>query len=323
MMHGVKRDLVKAIAAVIVIGGLAYVLYSIRPAYAPTPSAPHVPAGETKGKPSGEKIVMRVNGEPVTESEFKLYVRSMPQQMQAFLGTPEGMRAVADEVVKLKALEQEGRRLGVERDPETAAQLDMTRSNVIATGALRKLVAKPTDAQLRAEYEKQRKSLEAIDLSHILVAYQGGQVPARSGQAPSETAAVQKAIAIATRARGGVNFSELARRESDDRNSAAQGGALGPVTPGALPPELDAVVQKLKPGEISSPVKSAFGIHVFRAGERKAQPFEAMRDALSQRVERQQIEDTVKRLQGSAKVELDPKFFPPQTPQAPAQKRGS
>jgi hypothetical protein len=317
----VKRDLIKALAAVIVVGGLAYALDSIRPDYAPTPSAPHVARKEKPKEPvRNDRVVMHVNGEPVTEGEFNLFLRTVPAQMQGFFATPQGRRIAADEIVKLKALEQEGRRLGIDRDPRVTAQLDMTRANVIATTALRKLVPPPTDAQLRAEYEKEKASLETMTLSHILVAYRGGQVPPRSGSALPEAAAMQKARSIAARARKGADFAALARSQSDDTNSAAKGGNLGPVAPGAMPPELDAAVQNLKPGEVADPVKSAFGIHVFRAGSREAQPFEAVRETLAARVERDQADATIKRLQKSAKVELDPRFFPP--PPAPP-KRGS
>jgi hypothetical protein len=314
----VKRDLIIALAGVVVVGATAYLLDSIRPPYEPTPSAPHVPRKEQTRPVLNDRVVMHVNGEPVTETEFKLFLRQVPAQMQGFFATPEGRRIAADEVVKLKALEQEGRRLGVDRDPEIAARLDMTRTQVIASTALRKLVPKPSEALVRAEYEKQRSAFEGNELSHILIAYEGGQVPPRAGRPLPEAAATQKARAIATRLRGGADFATLARTQSDDANSAPRGGSLGVISLDALPPELRDVVQNLKAGEISAPAKSAFGIHIFKAGARQMQPFEEVRESLEANVERRQADEAIKRLQRTAKVQLDPKFFPPE----PA-KRGS
>ena len=81
---------------------------------------------------------MHVNGEPVTESEFEAFRAQAPEQTQQFYMTPEGQRMLAQEIVKFKALEQEGRRLGVEgRIPRRSTRIEMARSNIIAGYALK------------------------------------------------------------------------------------------------------------------------------------------------------------------------------------------
>lgn len=56
-------------------------------------------------------------------------------------------------------------------------------------------------------------------------------------------------------------FADLALRHSECP-TALQGGALGTVLHGTLYPELDEVLFKLKPGEVSDVVKSEIGFHV-------------------------------------------------------------
>ncbi len=56
-------------------------------------------------------------------------------------------------------------------------------------------------------------------------------------------------------------FADLALRHSECP-TALQGGVLGTVSRGTLYPELDAVLFKLKPGQISSVVKSEIGFHL-------------------------------------------------------------
>lgn len=312
-----KKDIFAAAVAIVIVGGICFGLAAVRPDLPPTPSQPFTPAAGTAAKKkvgANETVVMRVNGEPITEREFNAFLTQAPAQMQPFYASPQGRRMLADELVKLKALEQEAARLGLENDPETSTRIDMMRTNILAGMALRKLVGAADDKKLRAEYEKERGNLETVELSHILIAYQGGQIPPRTGQAPPLPQAMAKAMSLMARLKAGADFAQLASRESDDVNTAREGGSLGPVGAGALPQELEGPVMTLQPGQISDPLRSQFGIHIFKAGQRSSQPFEQLREALAARVERQEAEAAVIRLSQSAKVDLDPKFFPAETP---------
>lgn len=311
-----KKDIVIAAVAVVIVVAVAFGLAAIRPNTPGTPSQPFSGDEESAAeeKPAADdKVVMRVNGQPVTEREFHLFVQSAPAESRAFYGSPQGRRALADELVKLKVLEQEGRRINIASDPEVRTQLAMMRAQIMAGRTLEKLADQKVETQIRAEYEKEKG--KAFSLRHILISYAGGGVPAREGkQAPSAEAALQKANGIVERIRGGADFAQMARTESDDVQSAQQGGNLGPANPEMLPPDIGAVVSKLKPGQLSDPVKTQFGVHIFKV----EQPtLEDLRPMLRQKVRQQVAEAEVTRLEKAAKVDLDDKFFPP-APAAPA-----
>lgn len=316
-----KKDVPLALASIAIILAICFGLAAMRPALPATKSTPFSTSPAVKGTTSAalknDKVVMRVNGEPVTEREFAAFMQQAPEQMQAFYASPEGRRTLADQLVKLKSLEQEGRRLGVENDPEAASRLEMARANIIASFALQKMVSQPDDRRLRSEYEKQRKNFETLQLSHILVAYAGSAIPPRQGAPLTEADAMKKAQTIASMLRGGADFAQLARTQSDDVNSAAQGGQLGDVSPASLPAELQGPVSNLKPQQLSQPVKSSFGIHIFKSGNRKSRSYEEMKPMLASKMQRDEAEATLSRIQKTAKVELDPQFFPQQTNTAP------
>ena len=67
---------------------------------------------------------------------------------------------------------------------------------------------------------------------------------------------------------GRATFEALARQYSED-GSAAQGGDLGWVNPGALVPEFEEAMNRLAVGGVSQPVTSRFGVHLIEVVERR------------------------------------------------------
>ncbi len=61
-----------------------------------------------------------------------------------------------------------------------------------------------------------------------------------------------------------ASFAAIARAESDDRESARQGGNLGYFSRGTLAPEVAQVIFAMKIGDISKPVKSSYGYHIIQ-----------------------------------------------------------
>jgi peptidyl-prolyl cis-trans isomerase C len=307
----VKKDIVIAVVAVVIVVAVAFGLSQFRP----NTTGSSTSAATSDGKQGTGKVVMRVNDEEITDVEFTQFMENVPAEQRTFYTTPAGRRALADELVKLKVLEQEAKRLGVAEDPKVKQQIAMATSQITAARALEKLAEAKLDEKVKAEYDKEKAT--AISLRHILVAYAGGQVPARGGaQAPSESQAMQRAQAITARLRGGADFARTAMTDSDDEQSGQNGGSIGPARPESLPPDIAAVVTKLKPGQMSDPVKTQFGIHIFKVEQASLEELDPM---LRQKVRQQTAESEIKRLQTGAKVVLDPQFFPegPQTPGAP------
>ncbi|HEX7807882.1 MAG TPA: hypothetical protein VF608_04140, partial [Thermoanaerobaculia bacterium] len=118
-----KRDISIALAAILIVFGVSFALAKARPDKPLTPSQPFVPnqggaLAAKKQVAANEKIVMRVNGEPVTEREFASFMTAVPEQQRAMFASAEGKKLLAQEVVRMKALEQEGIRLGIANDPQ-------------------------------------------------------------------------------------------------------------------------------------------------------------------------------------------------------------
>jgi peptidyl-prolyl cis-trans isomerase SurA len=68
---------------------------------------------------------------------------------------------------------------------------------------------------------------------------------------------------------GKADFATLAKQYSEDPGSGAQGGDLGFFRRGELAPQFESTALALKPGELSDPVETDFGVHLIQLLEIK------------------------------------------------------
>lgn len=103
----------------------------------------------------------------------------------------------------------------------------------------------------------------------------------------SEAAARDKLLDFKKRIEAGTaDFATLARENSQD-GSAKEGGDLGWANPGQFVPEFEEVLDSLKPGQVSDPVVSRFGMHLI-------QLLETRERALSPREQREVVRNIVR-----------------------------
>ena len=111
--------------------------------------------------------------------------------------------------------------------------------------------------------ERQAKTPSQRDeynVSHILIAV---------GQEASQSqldAASRRAQDVYERAKGGEDFAKLAVAYSNSQ-TALDGGALGWRKGSELPTFLTDVIAKLRPGEVSEPLRTPTGFHIIRLNE--------------------------------------------------------
>lgn len=91
----------------------------------------------------------------------------------------------------------------------------------------------------------------------------------KTGELVSLQEALRRAEQLRERLANGADFSETARSHSEDIGSAANGGDLGWMNPGQTVPDFEKAMNALKPGELSAPVKSSYGVHLIQVQERR------------------------------------------------------
>lgn len=86
----------------------------------------------------------------------------------------------------------------------------------------------------------------------------------------ADTAAVRtRLLQLRQEITAGSSFEDVARRESADSVSGANGGDLGRGGRGRFIPEFETAAYALRPGQLSGPVLTPFGYHLIRVDERK------------------------------------------------------
>lgn len=145
-----------------------------------------------------------------------------------------------------------------------------------------------SEEELRNFYQQNEQRFtepEERRARHILVKVEADAKPEQ------RKAARAKADALLADARKNpAGFADLARKNSDDPGSAANGGDLDFFGKGSMVKPFEDAVFALKPGQISDIVETDFGFHIIqleatRGGTR--QPFEAVRAQIEDEVKRQ------------------------------------
>lgn len=148
-----------------------------------------------------------------------------------------------------------------------------------------------SEEELRQYYQERKRDFsvpEERQARHILI-----QVGSDAPQADID-AARAKIEDILARVRKGESFADLAREFSQDPGSAQNGGDLGFFGRGIMDKAFEDASFALAVGEVSEPVRSAFGFHIIKleavqGGQSK--PFEEVRAQLERELKRQRAEE--------------------------------
>jgi len=236
--------------------------------------------------------VAKVNGVAIPNSRLELVMKGLSAQGQK--DTPETRKAVRDDLIKQEVLSQEAVRKGLDKTPDVATQMKITRQSVLIRALQSDFIAnnKPTDKEVRKEYEAVTAASmgdQEYNPRHILVSTE------------------EEAKDVIRSLKKGAKFDQLAKDKSTDDGSKNKGGELGWSSARSYAQPFAEALVKLKKGEITQqPVKTSFGWHVIRLdGIRplKIPPYEEVKGKVLQRVLQRKFAAYLEELRGKAKIE--------------------
>jgi peptidyl-prolyl cis-trans isomerase C len=273
-----------------ILAGVAALALTCAAALAQHGSYTHAGSAAAGGKPGEDPVLARVGEVEIRRSELMIAAENLPQQYRQI---PLQMlyAPLLNQLIDRKLISMEADKAKLGDDPEVQRRLVLQRERVLQEAYLaRELKGKVTDERLRAQYDKTVKdggSEAEVRARHILV---------------DNEADAKK---LSAEAKAGGDFAAMAKAKSKDPG-AANGGDLGYFKRDQMVPEFATAAFALKPGEISSPVKSPYGWHVIKIEDRRQAPppsFEASVEELREQVAEEVVSEMLAGLRSKAKVE--------------------
>ena len=304
------RAQVLARGAALVAAALLGVAYAQAPTSAPPAAAGQAPAQpSSRGSVSLDRVtpldrvIAIVNDEAVTQYDVNEQKRVVLGQMKAANVTPPTAdvleKQLLERLITERVLMQYAKDTGIRVD-DTQVERALTRiaeDNKLSAEEFRKAVEREgipyakyrsdirneiTVQRLREREVEGRVSVSDAEVDYLLAtqeAQAGGEVEYRLAHilvlVPEQASTDQidlrqrRAESALQQVRSGTDFAQVAATFSDAPD-ALQGGTLGWRTPARLPTVFADPVRKMKPGDVSSVLRSASGFHIVKLLETRS-----------------------------------------------------
>jgi len=267
-------------------------------------TAPAAPAATAPVNPLSESVAAVVNDDIISSYDLMQRMRLLmvtsglqPTQENLPQLEQEALRSLIDERIQmqeLKRIEKLQKITIISTDKEVEEQISdiasgnkMTGPQLIAQLAAQGVGVETWRAQIRAETswqswiqgrygsrlrvgDEQVKSFERrMAESSSKPQYQISEVFLDATRVGGMETAVNGARQLVAQMQQGAPFPAVARQFSSSP-TAAKGGEAGWVSPGEMPPEVDAALEQLRPGQLSAPIPVRDGVYIVYLREKRA-----------------------------------------------------
>ena len=258
-----------------------------------TPTA--APVADVKpAATSKDYTIINLDGEEIKYSDVMEIWKGLFQggAVPDFNSFDENIRQnVLRGLVSERLIYKEALKNGVDKSEDIKKRLEnLQKQLVIQTYVENKSKSLVTDDQIKALYDEKvaaAKGQEELKARHILVASEA------------------EAKKISADLKKGGDFEKVAKDKSTDKGYSVNGVDLGWISKEKMVPEFFDATNKLKKGEVSTPVKSSFGWHVIKLEDRRAvkvPPFEESKEALRSELSNKAVQSYVESLLKTATI---------------------
>jgi len=263
-----------------------------------------------------DRVVAIAGNEVITQSELDRIIRSRKETGDP-VDTAEDQWEILQQLIEEQLLIQEARKKGItvtDEELEFALKDIEKRNKIPDRAALKKAVAmdhmswqqyvdnlknqvmaiKLLGREVNAMVSLSDEAIEAYYHDHPEIFGLPDRVKVKQIllRIPKNTSTQiekqirEKAELIYTEAHSGTDFIQLVQEYSEGREKK-QDGDLGFFKKGDLTPKIDAEIFRLKEGEITAPIRTPLGIHIFKIEKQeigKMRPFETVKDKIKERL---------------------------------------
>ena len=233
----------------------------------------------------GNTVLATIDGKPISRDEFMYaYQKNKALSGQKSLTPQEYLNLYINYQLKVA----DALAMGLDTTKTFRREFQLYRDQQLS-----KKLVNPSfiDSTARAIYQKEAQQLngkDLIEVSHILL-----NVPSTATAAQRDKVA-QRADSLYQAVLAGADFAELARRYSEDKGTAQNGGQLPTLYPGMTVLPFEEAAYGLQPNQMSRPVLSPFGYHLILMRNRHPLPaFEQVYPSLLQYLRENNVEEAV------------------------------
>lgn len=232
-----------------------------------------------------DPVVMTVNGVDVPRSEFEysfnknnsegvIDKKSIEEYVDLFINYKLKVAAALD--AHLDTLSSFQKEFAMYRDQQVRPTM-VTDADVLV--------------EARQLYDRTKEAIGPKGL--ILPAHIFVMLSTKASQAEQDKAR-QRIDSIYSALKAGADFSELAKKVSDDKGTSANGGQISWIAPNQTFPEFEDAAYALQVGEMSAPVLSPAGYHIIKMVDRKQlEPFDSLKTTIVRSIEQRGIREQI------------------------------
>lgn len=253
-------------------------------------------ASAVGAEPADQSVLLSAGSIAVTRQDLQQELLLLTEVERAKVLEPNEIKGFLRQIYQSKNMASAAERLGLNSDPVVRARQVIEQRRVLSEALrdhTRVQIGTPDFAALaREHYVVHRDEFqlpEQFKTAHIL----------KKVQCDCERESQrQKIESLLTQLRAGGDFATLAKAESDDPGSAAQGGNLGQwmKREDLVAPFADAMA-KLDIAQLSDIVETQFGFHIIKLLDRqpaRLKSFEEVQNNLEQRLRQSYVQDQLK-----------------------------
>ena len=246
--------------------------------------------GSTAAAPASVTVVT-VNGDQIHQQMFDTFLQAVTGKPAAE-ATPEQREQLLDQLVAMTLAAQAAKKDGADKNPEVQARLNLINTQILAEAASDKYAKSHpvSDDEAKAEYDAQvAKMPKEYKARHILVEKK------------------ETAESIIRELEAGGDFAKLAKAESKDPGSAANGGDLGWFSAQSMvKPFADALATLEKGATTKTPVQTEYGFHVIQLEDTRAPQapaYDDVKDQVKMLAQRKKLQAYLDELRKTAKIQ--------------------
>jgi peptidyl-prolyl cis-trans isomerase C len=280
-----------------------------------TPSQLKVRGPVAVAQQDPNRVVATVNGKKVTAQEALKLLQAMPQaELQRFQQAGGGLPTALQQIFLMQHLSDLAMQQHLDQQEPWKTQLQFTQANTLAQAYVNQLSSQtnPNSADVKSYYDQHPQQFQEAALSAIIVNFTpaGTTAPPNTPGAKTEPEAKAKADDLVKKIRGGANFTDLAKADSDHKASAAKGGQLGSFSPEKLPKEISDPVFKLKTGEVTDPIREASGYYILKLDSLQKKTFEKAQGDIVAQLKNDQVRKVIDQQNQQFQIQVqDSDFF--------------